>query len=106
MRHVSRAKDKENAASRFGKPRRMGEAYSQPKEIVVFGVEPVRELVAAAPSEIVDLYVRNGLETRFGKLVEAVRACGGKVHVADENTLNRLSGAEARHQGLVAICRA
>ena len=49
---------------------------------VVFGVEPVSELVAAAPHSIEVLHVRAGDERRFSAAAERVRAAGGRVVIA------------------------
>src|SRR5258708_7718481 len=40
---------------------------------IIFGVEPVRELLAASPNSIQTLYVKNGLYERFGGEIETVR---------------------------------
>jgi 23S rRNA (guanosine2251-2'-O)-methyltransferase len=72
---------------------------------IVFGVEPVREMVAAAPDAIRVLLVRAGDERRFAGEIARVRAAGGRVESADERELERLAGAEARHQGVLAQVR-
>ncbi len=71
----------------------------------VYGVEPVRELVAAAPETIRVLYVRAGDERRFAPEIERVRSSGGRVEIVQVQDLDRLSGPQARHQGLVALIR-
>jgi 23S rRNA (guanosine2251-2'-O)-methyltransferase len=71
----------------------------------VFGAEPVHELVRAAPGVIRVLYVRDDLAARFADDIELVRAAGGRVASADTATLARMAGAEARHQGVVALIR-
>ena len=72
---------------------------------VVFGVEPVSELVAAAPHSIEVLHVRAGDERRFSAAAERVRAAGGRVVIAREGELEQLVDPDARHQGGAAIVR-
>jgi 23S rRNA (guanosine2251-2'-O)-methyltransferase len=72
---------------------------------LVFGAEPVHELAAAAPGVVRVLYVRDDLAPRFASDIERVKAAGGRVVSADAATLARMAGAEARHQGVVALIR-
>lgn len=72
---------------------------------VVFGAEPVRELVLAAPHSIEALHVRARDERRFSDAAERVRAAGGRVVIAREGELERLVDRDARHQGVAAIVR-
>ncbi len=72
---------------------------------LVFGVEPVRELVAAAPNSVEMLYVRAGEERRFGDEIERVRAAGGRVTIARDGEIERIVGRDARHQGVAATMR-
>src|SRR5579859_4722430 len=72
---------------------------------IIFGVEPVRELLAASPNAIQTLYVKNGLYERFGGEIETVREAGGKVVRAEDGELARMAGSEGRHQGIVAAIR-
>ena len=72
---------------------------------VVFGAEPVSELVLAAPDSIEALHVRAGDERRFSDAAERVRAAGGRVVIAREGELERLVDRDARHQGVAAIVR-
>lgn len=72
---------------------------------VVFGAEPVNELVLAAPQSIEALHVRAGDEHRFSDAAERVRAAGGRVVIAREGELERLVDRDARHQGVAAIVR-
>jgi 23S rRNA (guanosine2251-2'-O)-methyltransferase len=72
---------------------------------LIFGVEPVRELLAAAPGAIRVLYVKAGAQTRFAGEIEAARIQGASVIAAEDDALARMAGSEARHQGLVAIMR-
>ncbi len=72
---------------------------------IVYGVEPIRELVAAAPGSIRVLYVKSGDERRFATEIDLVRTGGGHVEFADEAGLERLAGPAARHQGIAALMR-
>src|SRR5271166_544724 len=72
---------------------------------IVFGVEPIRELVAAAPGSIRALYVKAGDERRFAAEIDLVRTGGGRVEFADGAALERLAGPAARHQGIAALMR-
>jgi len=69
---------------------------------LVFGLEPIRELIATAPAIVRVLYIKAGSERRFVTESEAVRAHGGRIVITGEEELVRMAGAEARHQGLVA----
>jgi 23S rRNA (guanosine2251-2'-O)-methyltransferase len=73
---------------------------------IVFGVEPVRELISAAPAAVQVLYVRAGAERRFAAEIESIRACGAQIVNVEEERLSRIAGAGAHHQGVVAIIRA
>ena len=72
---------------------------------LVFGAEPVHELIAAAPGAVRTLYVRADLQARFAGDIERVRAAGGHVVAAEAAALARMAGAESRHQGVVALIR-
>jgi 23S rRNA (guanosine2251-2'-O)-methyltransferase len=72
---------------------------------IVYGVEPIRELVTAAPAAVRVLYVRSGDERRFAAEIASVRTGGGRVEFADDNGLERLAGPAARHQGIAALMR-
>jgi len=72
---------------------------------IVYGVEPIRELVAAAPASIRVLYVKSGDERRFAAEIDLVRTGGGRVEFADDAGLERLAGPAARHQGIAALTR-
>ena len=72
---------------------------------IVYGVEPIRELVAAAPASIRVLYVKSGDERRFSAEIDLVRTGGGRVEFADDAGLERLAGPAARHQGIAALMR-
>jgi 23S rRNA (guanosine2251-2'-O)-methyltransferase len=65
----------------------------------------VRELLAAAPSAIRTLYVKAGVQGRFVDEIQAVRAAGGQIINATDDTLARMAGSEGRHQGIVAVIR-
>src|SRR5579863_4352177 len=72
---------------------------------LIFGVEPVRELLAAAPGAIRVLYVKAGAQARFAREIDAARIQGASVIASEDEALARMAGSEARHQGLVAIMR-
>ena len=72
---------------------------------LVFGAEPVHELIAAAPGSVRTLYVRADLQARFAGDSERVRAAGGHVVAAEAAALARMAGGESRHQGVVALIR-
>jgi 23S rRNA (guanosine2251-2'-O)-methyltransferase len=76
-----------------------------PRGEVIFGVEPVRELLAAAPSAIRTLYVKAGTPGRFADEIQATRAAGGQIINATDDALARMAGSEGRHQGIVAVIR-
>ncbi len=74
----------------------------------VYGVGPVRELVRARPKAIQSLLVEPGRAGREGKdpvaaIVAAARAAGIKVDERRREELDRLAGADARHQGVIAV---
>jgi len=93
-----------NRASQRGGPRG-GPAARNTAANVVFGAEPVSELVLAAPDSIETLHVRAGDEGRFSQAVERVRAAGGRVVIARGDEIERLVDRDARHQGIAAIVR-
>lgn len=72
---------------------------------VVFGVEPVRELIGAAPGSIRVLHVAAGVERRFAGEIARVRASGGRIDFSDDNKLAALAGRDSRHQGIIAEVR-
>jgi 23S rRNA (guanosine2251-2'-O)-methyltransferase len=73
---------------------------------IVFGVEPVREMLAADAAAVQTLFVRARDESRFAQEIARVRGAGGRVAAVEEGELARLAGSEARHQGMVAEVRA
>src|SRR5216683_4160180 len=82
-----------------------GDGHQSAEGQLVFGVEPVRELIAAAPAAVQVLYVRAGAERRFAAEIESIRACGAQIVSVEEERLSRIAGAGAHHQGVVAIIR-
>jgi 23S rRNA (guanosine2251-2'-O)-methyltransferase len=72
---------------------------------IIFGVEPIRELIAASPGAIQTLFVKSGTYERFGGEIETVRGAGGRVVRAEDGDLTRMAGSEGRHQGIVAVIR-
>src|SRR5450631_4085930 len=89
-------------SARVNRRRRIPE---EPGRALIFGVEPVRELIAAAPGSIRVLYVKAGTEGRFAAEIDAARTQGASVIRSEDEALTRMAGSEARHQGLVAIMR-
>jgi len=82
-----------------------GDEHPSAQGQLVFGIEPVRELILAAPAAVRVLYIRAGAERRFAAEIESIRACGGQIVSAEEERLKRMAGAGAHHQGVVAIIR-
>jgi 23S rRNA (guanosine2251-2'-O)-methyltransferase len=71
---------------------------------VVYGLNPVRELLRAASAEISELWLAAG-GTRgaaFAELERLARAAGAKVRTAPRPKLDRLAGTD-RHQGVAAV---
>jgi 23S rRNA (guanosine2251-2'-O)-methyltransferase len=71
---------------------------------VVYGLNPVRELLRAAPAEVSELWLAEG-GTRgaaFAELERLARATGAKIRAAPRPKLDRLAGTD-RHQGVVAV---
>jgi 23S rRNA (guanosine2251-2'-O)-methyltransferase len=71
---------------------------------VVYGLNPVRELLRAAPSEVSELWLADA-GTRgaaFAELERLARATRAKVRAAPRPKLDRLAGTD-RHQGVVAV---
>jgi 23S rRNA (guanosine2251-2'-O)-methyltransferase len=80
---------------------------------VVFGVGPVRELLAARPAAIASLWVAAAREQRGGRggadpvaeLAERARAAGIPVQSRPRSDLDAEAGPGANHQGVVAVAR-
>lgn len=72
---------------------------------MVFGVEPIRELLAAEPDAVKSLYVSKQSERRFAAEIARARQAGATVSSVDDGALARMAGSQARHQGLVALVR-
>ena len=85
-------------------PREYRNSAATEREIV-YGVEPIRELITSAPAAIRVLYVKSGDERRFAPEIDLVRTSGGRVEFADDAGLERLAGPTARHQGIAALMR-
>jgi 23S rRNA (guanosine2251-2'-O)-methyltransferase len=71
---------------------------------VLYGLNPVRELLRAASTEVSELWLAEG-GTRgaaFAELERLARAAGAKVRAAPRPKLDRLAGTD-RHQGVVAV---
>jgi len=72
---------------------------------IVFGVEPVREMLAVDPAAVRTLYLRERDHNRFAAEIARVQRAGGRVMAVPDGELARMAGSEARHQGLVAQVR-
>lgn len=71
---------------------------------VVYGLNPVRELLRAAAEGVSELWLAEG-GTRgaaFAELERLARAAGAKLRAAPRPKLDRLAGTD-RHQGVVAV---
>ncbi len=78
-----------------------------PGERVVYGANPVKELLAVKPKAIVALWTdphRAGRQTSdpVAAIVVAARAAGIKVEDRDKGQLDRAAGEGAVHQGVLA----
>lgn len=74
---------------------------------VVYGVGPVRELIARRPKSVHSIWVdpqRAGRSANdpVAAIVTAARAAGLRVEDRDRETLDRVAGEGGRHQGVVA----
>lgn len=76
---------------------------SPPSTNLVYGLNPVREVVACAPRMIAALYVVRGLRAAEGLVAEA-RRHGIAVEFLELDTLERMS-AGGHHQGVAARTR-
>jgi 23S rRNA (guanosine2251-2'-O)-methyltransferase len=92
-------------AAHGGDDRRQRPADGPAGRDLIFGVDPVRELLAAAPGAIRVLYVKAAAQARFAAEVDAARSQGAAVIATEDEALARMAGSEGRHQGLVAIMR-
>jgi 23S rRNA (guanosine2251-2'-O)-methyltransferase len=71
---------------------------------VVYGLNPVRELLRATSGEVSELWLAEG-GTRgaaFAELERLARTAGAKLRSAPRQKLDRLAGTD-RHQGIVAV---
>jgi 23S rRNA (guanosine2251-2'-O)-methyltransferase len=93
----------QRSPERAQRPRDAGAAGA--REDLVFGIEPLRELIAGAPEAIRTLYLRQGTRRRFEREAARVAEAGGAVEEVDDRRLAALAGANAVHQGLVALIR-
>lgn len=95
----------ERHGQQLGSDRHRAEPHESTRTDLVYGIEPVRELIAAAPGAIRTLYVRTGDEHKFEEEMDRVRIAGGQVAFADEAEIARNCGRDARHQGIAAVVR-
>ena len=80
---------------------------ADPGERVVYGVGPVRELIARKPKSVRAIWVDPKRADRattdpVAEIVVAARAAGVRVDDTDRRALERAAGEGARHQGVVA----
>jgi 23S rRNA (guanosine2251-2'-O)-methyltransferase len=71
---------------------------------VVYGLNPVRELLRAGGEGIAELWLAEGSarDRAFGELTRLSRRTSAKVRTAPRQKLDRLAGSQA-HQGVVAV---
>lgn len=71
---------------------------------IVYGVNPVRELLRAGGEGVSELWLVEGgaRQQAFGELDHLARDAGAKVRAAPRPKLDRLAGTD-RHQGVVAV---
>jgi 23S rRNA (guanosine2251-2'-O)-methyltransferase len=71
---------------------------------IVYGVNPVRELLRAAGEGVSELWLAEASArgSAFGDLERLARSAGAKVRHAPRPRLDRLAGTD-RHQGVVAV---
>jgi 23S rRNA (guanosine2251-2'-O)-methyltransferase len=71
---------------------------------VLYGVNPVRELLRAGGEGLSELWLAEGATrgAAFGELERLARAAGARVRAAPRSRLDRLAGTD-RHQGVVAV---
>jgi 23S rRNA (guanosine2251-2'-O)-methyltransferase len=86
---------------------RGGRGAGGPGERAVYGVGPVREIVARKPQSVRALWVDPRRADKSGsdpvaQIVTAARAAGIRVEDRDREGLERAVGEDARHQGIVA----
>jgi 23S rRNA (guanosine2251-2'-O)-methyltransferase len=71
---------------------------------ILYGVNPVRELLRAGGAEVSELWLAEGgsRAAAFAELERLGRGAGAKVRAAPRQKLDRLAGTD-RHQGVVAV---
>jgi 23S rRNA (guanosine2251-2'-O)-methyltransferase len=71
---------------------------------VVYGLNPVREVLRAAGGTVAELWLSEGgtRASAFAELERLARAGGAKIRSAPHQKLDRLAGTD-RHQGVVAV---
>jgi 23S rRNA (guanosine2251-2'-O)-methyltransferase len=86
-------------------PTRSAHPHREGDRECVFGLNPVRELLAAAPEAVRAICIKRGDLRRFAREIELARRVGAEIREVDDPTLARAAGADARHQGIVALTR-
>jgi 23S rRNA (guanosine2251-2'-O)-methyltransferase len=69
---------------------------------VVYGVNPVRELLRAGAQGLSELWIAEGSRGSSAELEPLARGVGAKLRTAPRAKLDRLAGTD-RHQGVVAV---
>jgi 23S rRNA (guanosine2251-2'-O)-methyltransferase len=71
---------------------------------IVYGLNPVREVLRAAGGAVAELWLAEGgtRASAFAELERLARAGGAKIRTAPHQKLERLAGTD-RHQGVVAV---
>ena len=71
---------------------------------VVYGMNPVRELLRSGAEGVTELWLAEGGERprAFAELEKGARERGAKVRAAPRSKLDRLAGV-TQHQGIVAV---
>jgi 23S rRNA (guanosine2251-2'-O)-methyltransferase len=71
---------------------------------ILYGVNPVRELLRAGGGDVAELWLAEGgsRAAAFAELEKLGRGAGAKVRAAPRQKLDRLAGTD-RHQGVVAV---
>ena len=73
---------------------------------IVYGMNPVKELVTARANDVSVVYVAVGGGAQMKPLIEACKNRRVAVEERDKKELDALAGAGAKHQGVVAIAGA
>ncbi len=82
-------------------------AASEPNKNALFGVLPVVEALRGNPKRIDKIVIAEGArENRFHEIFDLARANGIRLDRVPRETLDRIAGPSANHQGVVALAAA